>query len=332
MPPKNKQPKKVYDYSGLEAGMRVQIECEGSWFAGDILQVSTAKNRTKAPVKVTYKGYVGYDEWVGGERLRSKALKVSSEAASSSRGFRHNIKAYYTFPQVPNPMLVDIFAREKGIDLTKFEKTVDLPGLDCRKGESNVKNPAGQLPYIELNDGSIIAETIAICEYLEEAQPSPAVIGATPKERAEARMWQRRMEEHFVYPCFNGCRFASAHPDYPDKTGGLPPFKDFFKERATPENGCILIPDAYKGVREWSVNKLKWLEAQKKDSKDEYVCGNRFTVVDIQMYTTIKFFGAAKEPCLDEMRKLPWLSAWYDRCEARPTVKAATEHSTGLLW
>merc|ERR1711870_172777 len=115
-------------------------------------------------------------------------------------------------------------------------------------------------------------------------------------QRAQTRMWQRRMEEHFVYPTFN----------------------DFFKERATPENGAILIPDAYKGLREWGVNKSKWLEALKKDSKDEFVCGKRLTAVDIQMYTTLKFFGAAKEPCLEEMKKLPWLSAWYDRMEKRP--------------
>jgi len=79
MAPK-KQPvkpvKKVYDYSGLEKGMRVQAESEGKYYAAEVVQVSTAKNRSKAPVKVSYKGYEGYDEWVGGDRLRSKALKA----------------------------------------------------------------------------------------------------------------------------------------------------------------------------------------------------------------------------------------------------------------
>merc|ERR1712176_583837 len=70
--------KKVYDYSGLEVGKRVQVEAEGVWYAADILQVSTSKNRSKAPVKVAYKGYEGYDEWVSGDRLRSKLLKVES--------------------------------------------------------------------------------------------------------------------------------------------------------------------------------------------------------------------------------------------------------------
>jgi hypothetical protein len=68
--------KKIYDYSGLEKGMRVQVESDGAWFAATVLQVSGAKNRTAAPVKISYVGYAGYDEWLGGDRLRSKALKV----------------------------------------------------------------------------------------------------------------------------------------------------------------------------------------------------------------------------------------------------------------
>merc|ERR1712224_1196229 len=68
--------KKVYDYSALEAGKRVQVEAGGVWYAADVVQVSTSKNRSKAPVKVTYKGYEGYDEWVSGDRIRSKALKT----------------------------------------------------------------------------------------------------------------------------------------------------------------------------------------------------------------------------------------------------------------
>lgn len=336
MPPKAKQQAKqvkVFDYSDIEKGARIQVESEGTWYAADVEQVSTSKNRSKAPVKVSYKGYSGYDEWVDGYRIRSKALKFTTvQQEEGKKGFRHNIKTYATFPQVPNPLFVDIFAREKGIDLTPLEKIVNLPELENRKGDNQTNNPSGQLPYLELKDGTIIAETMAICEYLEEAQPSPALIGASPKQRAVARMWQRRMEEHFVYPVFNGCRFATAHPGYPDKTGGAAPFKDFFKERATAENGAVLIPEAYQGMRDWSTNKMKWLENLKKDSADEFICGKRFTAVDIQVWTTIRFFGAAKEPCLEEIRKLSWMSAWYDRVAERPHVKAAMEHSKGLLW
>jgi len=71
-----KEPKKVYDYSGLEKGMRVQAESEGVYYAAEVVMVSESKNRAKAPVKISYKGYEGYDEWVAGDRLRSKAMKV----------------------------------------------------------------------------------------------------------------------------------------------------------------------------------------------------------------------------------------------------------------
>lgn len=69
--------KKIYDYSDLEEGMKVKAESDGTYYAAEILQVSTSKNRARAPVKIKYNGYEGYDEWLGGDRLRSKALKVS---------------------------------------------------------------------------------------------------------------------------------------------------------------------------------------------------------------------------------------------------------------
>ncbi|CAK0870142.1 unnamed protein product [Prorocentrum cordatum] len=76
---KKPDPKKTYDYSGLEKGMKCQAESDGKFFAAEVVDVSTSKNRAKAPVKVTYTGYEGYDEWVGGDRLKSKALKVTVE-------------------------------------------------------------------------------------------------------------------------------------------------------------------------------------------------------------------------------------------------------------
>eukprot|EP00928_Gymnodinium_smaydae_P054279 TRINITY_DN38086_c0_g1_i1.p1 TRINITY_DN38086_c0_g1~~TRINITY_DN38086_c0_g1_i1.p1 ORF type:complete len:703 (+),score=142.49 TRINITY_DN38086_c0_g1_i1:60-2111(+) len=74
--PEASKPK--FDYSGLEKGMTVQIEADGVWYLGTILQVSNAKDRSKAPVRVDFKGYVNSEEWVGGDRLRSKALKTVS--------------------------------------------------------------------------------------------------------------------------------------------------------------------------------------------------------------------------------------------------------------
>lgn len=79
MAPKAKPAKKTYDYSDIEKGISCQAESEGGWYAAEVIAVSTSKARAKAPVKVSFKGWEGYDEWVSGDRLRSKALKVTVE-------------------------------------------------------------------------------------------------------------------------------------------------------------------------------------------------------------------------------------------------------------
>jgi len=79
--------KKDYDYSELEEGMSVQAESEGAYYSAKIVQVSTSKNRSKAPVKVSFKGYEAfYDEWVGGDRLRSKALEIKTPLQKQKAG------------------------------------------------------------------------------------------------------------------------------------------------------------------------------------------------------------------------------------------------------
>jgi len=69
-----------YDYSGLAKGMRLQVEADGTWYAAEVVTVATSKQRAKAPVKVNYAGYTASsDEWVGGLRIRSKALVKQGE-------------------------------------------------------------------------------------------------------------------------------------------------------------------------------------------------------------------------------------------------------------
>lgn len=77
--------KKAYDYSGLEKGMRLQAESDGKYYAAEVIQVSAAKSRARAPVKVSYRGYEGYDEWLGGGRLRSKTLKERTPKGKRER-------------------------------------------------------------------------------------------------------------------------------------------------------------------------------------------------------------------------------------------------------
>ena len=114
----------------------------------------------------------------------------------------------------PNPRLVRMFAQEKKLDLATEE--VDIMGGENRQPAYLEKNPGGQLPALELDDGEVLAETVVICEYLEELHPEPALIGATPEERAHTRMWTRRIEAKIVQPLTDGFRYAE----------GLGMFKD----------------------------------------------------------------------------------------------------------
>ena len=108
----------------------------------------------------------------------------------------------------PNPRIVRMFMAEKGIEIPK--QTVDLRGGENRQEPHLKRNPMGQMPTLELDDGSYLSEITAICEYLEEKNPKPAMIGSTPEERAECRMWTRRVDLNICEPLANGYRFGEA--------------------------------------------------------------------------------------------------------------------------
>jgi glutathione S-transferase len=108
----------------------------------------------------------------------------------------------------PNPRIVRMFMAEKGIELPK--QTVDLRGGENRQPEHLKRNPHGQMPTLELDDGGYLSEITAICEYLEEKNPKPPMIGATPEQRAECRMWTRRVDLNICEPLANGYRFGEA--------------------------------------------------------------------------------------------------------------------------
>ena len=108
----------------------------------------------------------------------------------------------------PNPHIVRMFMAEKNISMPK--QTVDLRGGENRQPEHLKRNPHGQMPALELDDGNYLSEVTAICEYLEEKQPAPPLIGTTPEERAECRMWTRRVDLNICEPLAMGYRFGEA--------------------------------------------------------------------------------------------------------------------------
>jgi glutathione S-transferase len=155
---------------------------------------------------------------------------------------------------------------EKGIEMEK--QTVDLRGGENRQEAHLKRNPHGQMPALELDDGSHLSEIVPICEYLEEKNPSPAMIGTTPEERAECRMWARRVDLNICEPLANGYRFGEA--------------LKFFEKRIP------VAPEASPGLKMIAANRLKWLNGQMADER-EWICGKRFTLADMLLYCWLDF-------------------------------------------
>ena len=134
----------------------------------------------------------------------------------------------------PNPRVVKLFMTEKGIEIP--EVSIDLRGGENRRAPYNVDvNPAGQTPALELDDGSFLCEVTAICEYLDERFPEPTLIGSTAEERANTRMWTRRVDLKICEPLTNGFRFAEGLPLFEPRLRCLPEAADGLK--ATAQDG-----------------------------------------------------------------------------------------------
>src|SRR5262249_32078162 len=103
-----------------------------------------------------------------------------------------NAMKLYNHALAPNPRRVRIFAAEKGIELTLQD--VDILAGQSRTPEFLAKNPSGGVPVLELDDGSCVAESVAICRYLEGLHPEPNLFGRDLREQAQIEMWNRRME------------------------------------------------------------------------------------------------------------------------------------------
>jgi glutathione S-transferase len=196
----------------------------------------------------------------------------------------------------PNPKLVRMFAAEKGFRFPETVK-VDIMAGANRKEPYLSKNPSGQVPCLELDDGRVVAETVAICEYLEELQPRPALIGSTPEERAETRMWVRRVEWKIVQPLADGFRYAE----------GLPLFKDRIRT----------LPEAAAGLKAVARDGLAWLDQQL--AGRDTIVPKRFTLADVVLFAFLEFGASVGQPFDAANRSL---TAWFEKVKARPSAKA----------
>lgn len=195
----------------------------------------------------------------------------------------------------PNPQVVRMFAAERGIDLPTED--IDLMAGENRQDAHLKKNPSGQSPCLELDDGTCLAEITAICEYLDEVSDGTSLIGDTPEQRAETRMWTRRVDLNICEPLANGFRFSE----------GLPLFKD----------RIVTVPEAAEGLKRIAQDRLSWLDKQLEGKT--YLCGERLTLADVLLYCFLAFGATVGQPLNPDNANV---NAWFERMAARPSAKA----------
>ena len=195
----------------------------------------------------------------------------------------------------PNPHVVRMYIAELGLDIETIE--MDLMTGENRQEEHLKRNPSGQSPTLELEDGSFLSEITAICEYLDEKQGNTDLMGKTPEERAATRMWTRRVDLQIIEPLITGFRYSE----------GL----ELFKSRMQ------TIPEAADGLKSIAQEKLAWLNGEM-DGKD-YICGDRFSLADVMLFCFIAFGATVGQNLSEENTNI---TSWYDRVKERSSATA----------
>ena len=200
----------------------------------------------------------------------------------------------YGLAAAPNPRRVRMFLAEKGIELPEIQ--LDLMAREHKSPEHRARNSLGQIPTLELDDGTMISETVAICRYFEELHPEPPLFGSTALEKAQVDMWVRRVEFQLMAPV--GQFWRHAHP----RTAALlTQYKDFGESNRA----------AYS-------NAQRWLDEELADGRP-FIAGDALSMADICALSTVDF---AHWIGLDLDPDRPHLTAWHERIAARPSASA----------
>lgn len=193
----------------------------------------------------------------------------------------------------PNPRVVRMFMAERGIEIDTID--VDIMGGENLSENYKQLNPSAQSPCLELDSGLVLAEITAVCSYLDEISEGDSLVGDTPEQRAETRMWCRRIDVRILEPLSLAFRSAEA--------------LELFKDR------CHVIPHAADDLKATVQENWAWLDAQM--AGKDYVCGDRFSLADILMYCFADFGAMIGQGIPAELANL---QAWFSRIAARPAV------------
>lgn len=193
----------------------------------------------------------------------------------------------------PNPRRVRIFLAEKGIDIPK--KAVSIVEGEHKAPDHMARNSLGQVPVLELDGGTVLCESIAICRYLEALHPTPSLFGSTPLETATIDMWNRRIELRLMSTV--GMFWIHAHP-FTAKI--IKQYTDFGQSNHANTH-----------------HTMRWLD--KEIATREFIAGDSYTIADVSALCTVDF---AKFIGIDLPEDCPHLSAWHKRVSDRPSAAA----------
>ena len=196
----------------------------------------------------------------------------------------------YDGGRAPNPRRVSVFIAEKGIAIERVP--VDMGAMEHKGSDNEKRNPLKHLPVLELDDGTYLSESVAICRYLERLHPEPNLMGRNPLDEAIIEMWQRRVELNLFYRVAQA--FRHIHPA--------------MKDWEVPQ------------VPEWGeVNKPKAVEAMRMLDRElatrEFIACDRYTIADITALAALDFAKPARIAIPEELEHL---NRWYAAARARP--------------
>ncbi len=207
----------------------------------------------------------------------------------------------YDMTKAPNPRRVRMFLAEKGISIERVE--IDIPGGANLRPDYLAINPRGAIPTLQLDDGTILDESVAICRYFEELHPEPNLMGRTPLEKAQIESWQRHMELDGLFSI--AAIFRNTAPQFVDR--GMPgtvPALPQIPEMAT--RGMALSTHFFETLN-------------KRLGETTYVAGDRFSIADITGFIAVDFARWVKLAPADDhdhTRK------WYAAIKSRPSAQA----------
>ncbi len=200
----------------------------------------------------------------------------------------------YDGGRAPNPRRVRVFLAEKGIKIPTEQ--VDLGKLEQRSDAYTAINPMQRVPALVLDDGTVIAESIAICRYFEALQPDPPLFGRGALEGALVEMWNRRAELHLLLPAAS--IFQHLHPA--------------MKQMVDPQ-----VPQWGEANKPRVFDFLRFLDNELKSRS--FVAGQDYSVADITALIAVDFMRVSKLVVPDSLANV---RRWHAAMSARPSAGA----------